>query len=130
MCHAELDLGVTAETVRNWCERFRWASEPKARAKGAKSTNPNGRPKNHSHPTVLGRGSDYLTARIARDHPDILKRMKAGEFPSTRAAAIAAGIVKVPTPLDLGRRGRPKKGEEKGVINTLSDSQRGEHKVA
>jgi hypothetical protein len=49
-------------------------------------------------------GADYLTARIARDHPDILKRMKAGEFKSVRQAAIAAGIVKVPTHLKLTKR--------------------------
>lgn len=44
--------------------------------------------------TVRGTGSDYLTARIARDRPDILKRMQAGEFPSVRAAAREAGLVK------------------------------------
>jgi hypothetical protein len=34
-----------------------------------------------------------LTARIARDRPDILERMKVGEFLSARQAAIAAGII-------------------------------------
>lgn len=29
--------------------------------------------------TGKGNSADYLTARIARDHPDILNRMKAGE---------------------------------------------------
>jgi hypothetical protein len=44
---------------------------------------------------VYGDGqSEYLAARIARDRPDILERMKAGEFPSVRAAAREAGIVK------------------------------------
>jgi hypothetical protein len=38
------------------------------------------------------RDSEYLTARIARDRPDILERMKAGEFASVRKAAIEAGI--------------------------------------
>lgn len=37
----------------------------------------------------------YLAARLKRDHPDIVKRIDAGEFPSIRAAAIEAGIVKV-----------------------------------
>jgi hypothetical protein len=46
------------------------------------------------------RDADYLTARIARDRPDILERMKAGEYKSVRAAAIDAGIVKVPTTLE------------------------------
>ena len=45
---------------------------------------------------------DYLTARLARDHPGILERMKAGEFKSVRAAALEAGIVKrrISVPLD------------------------------
>jgi len=57
--------------------------------------------------TSFSRGSnnaDYLTARIARDHPAILQRMKAGEFPSVRQAGIAAGIVRVPTGLDQLRK--------------------------
>ncbi len=36
-----------------------------------------------------GTAADYLTARIARDNPDILQRMKAGEFKSVRQAANA-----------------------------------------
>ncbi|MBV8264802.1 MAG: hypothetical protein JO252_00495, partial [Planctomycetaceae bacterium] len=40
-----------------------------------------------------GTQADYLTARIARDRPDLLERMEAGEFPSMRAAALEAGIV-------------------------------------
>lgn len=46
---------------------------------------------------VMGRGSnsaDYLTARIQRDRPDILRRMQAGEFRSVRQAALEAGLVK------------------------------------
>ncbi len=38
--------------------------------------------------------AEYLTRRIARDNPELLERMKAGEFKSVRAAAIEAGIVK------------------------------------
>lgn len=47
-----------------------------------------------SDTTLIGRGADYLTARIARDRPDILERMKSGEFRSVRQAAMEAGIVK------------------------------------
>ena len=39
-----------------------------------------------------GNRSDYLVARMARDRPDILERMKAGEFTSVREAAREAGI--------------------------------------
>jgi len=41
-----------------------------------------------------GTDADYLTARIARDRPDILDRMKSGDYPSVRAAAKEAGLVK------------------------------------
>lgn len=40
-----------------------------------------------------GESADYLTARIARDHPEILEDMKQGKYRSVRAAAIDAGIV-------------------------------------
>ncbi len=40
-----------------------------------------------------GNRSQYLVNRIARDRPDILERMKAGEFAYVRQAAIAAGII-------------------------------------
>ena len=39
-----------------------------------------------------GNRSDYLTARIARDRPDVWERMKRGEFDSVAAAAREAGI--------------------------------------
>jgi hypothetical protein len=49
-----------------------------------------------------GTDPTYLTGRIARDRPDILERMKAGEYPSVRAAALEAGIVqpRLSVPLD------------------------------
>lgn len=54
----------------------------------------------HQEFTRTKRGSshaDYLTARIARDRPDVWERMKAGEFTSVAAAAREAGIpYKVP----------------------------------
>lgn len=56
--------------------------------------------KPRSDATKLGRGKDYLAKRIADDHPDIAERMRKGEFPSVRQAAIAAGIVKVQTPVE------------------------------
>lgn len=48
--------------------------------------------------TFKDRGQSYLLRRLARDRPDILERVKSGEFKSARAAAIEAGIIKpVPT---------------------------------
>lgn len=46
----------------------------------------------------------YLRARLDRDHKEIAQALARGEYPSARAAGIAAGIVKVPTAIDLGRR--------------------------
>lgn len=40
----------------------------------------------------------YLLARLERDHKSILDDYHEGKYPSVRQAAIAAGIVKVPTP--------------------------------
>jgi hypothetical protein len=40
---------------------------------------------------MAGNRSDYL---VARDRPDILERMKAGEFARVREAAREAGIIK------------------------------------
>ena len=41
---------------------------------------------------------ERILRRLARDAPEILERVKAGEFKSARAAAIEAGIIKpVPT---------------------------------
>ena len=40
----------------------------------------------------------YFISRIARDRPDILERMKRGDFVSVRAAAQAAGLVRIPQP--------------------------------
>jgi hypothetical protein len=41
-----------------------------------------------------GHRREYLVARIARDRPDILARMQAGEFEYVWHAAIEAGIIK------------------------------------
>lgn len=43
------------------------------------------------HSEKGGTSHDYLTARIARDNPEILEGMKQGKYRSVRAAAIDAG---------------------------------------
>lgn len=48
--------------------------------------------------STYGETQAYLLRRLARDAPEILERVKAGEFRSARSAAIEAGIIKpVPT---------------------------------
>jgi hypothetical protein len=51
-----------------------------------------------------GHAADYLARRIARDRPDILQKMKEGQYRSVRQAAIAAGIIRIPA------------GEDKALI--------------
>ena len=41
-----------------------------------------------------GNSSARLIGRLKRDHPNIIAKLEAGEFPSVRAAALAAGIVR------------------------------------
>lgn len=45
------------------------------------------------HSEKGGTSHDYLTARIARDNPEVLEGMKQGKYRSVRAAAIDAGII-------------------------------------
>jgi hypothetical protein len=47
-----------------------------------------------------GRGVDYTLRRLARDKPELLDKIEAGEL-SVNAAAIAAGIRKKPTPEEV-----------------------------
>ena len=48
-----------------------------------------------------GNGAEYLLRRLAKTEPAIVKRCEAGEFPSVRAAAIEAGIIKIPSAVDV-----------------------------
>ena len=64
----------------------------------------NGRRVDNINSTPGGTSADYLTARIKRDRPDIAERMQRGEFRSVRAAAIEAGLVARPDPMQQARR--------------------------
>lgn len=70
-----------------------------------------------------GNKSDYLTARIARDRPDVLERMKRGEFSSVAAAAREAGIKKDPSTLtklkNLWKKASP---EERAAFFTFIET--------
>ena len=62
---------------------------------------PTGRPLKGTTLVPLSKGgNDRIKSQIATRRPDIASRMEAGEFASVRQAAIAAGIVKVPSVLD------------------------------
>ena len=55
---------------------------------------------NRTNIQTSGTGSEYLLRRLAKTAPEFVDRYEAGEFPSVRQAAIAAGIVKVPAVID------------------------------
>jgi hypothetical protein len=115
MLKVEFGLGRDEATERVKA----WAKEPReAATKGTRRTD-------HVRPSQ-GNSAEYLTARVARDRPDILKRMQPGEFPSFRKAAIEAGIVRVPTALELGQRAWAKmsKAEQDELDNWLAEQRR------
>lgn len=55
-----------------------------------------------------GNHPSYLLRRLKRDAPDVAEDYLSGQYKSVRAAAIAAGIVKVPTPFDSIAKQLPK----------------------
>ena len=75
-----------------------------------------GRPTRENKPSFrrfnYGETASYLLARLAKHHPQILDAFERGEYPSARAAAIAAGIIKPPTPYDVLCRAWKKASED------------------
>lgn len=73
-------------------------------APGMKTPNPAGRRGKeqdaHAQPVPQPWSQAGIIRRIKRDHPDIAERVERGEFPSARAAGIAAGFIK-PSPPSL-----------------------------
>ncbi len=49
------------------------------------------------------RSAERIVRRLKRDHPAIAAALGRGEYPSARAAGIAAGFIKQPSPLDIIR---------------------------
>lgn len=84
----------------------------------------NGRSRRSVRTSTRGETSSYLAARLKRDHPAIAARVEAGEFKSIRAAAIEAGIVKVPTALDQLRFfwGKATDSERRQFIEEMTDA--------
>jgi hypothetical protein len=90
-----------------------------------------GRPRNDENMAISHVSSDTLSSdsalrivrRLKRDHKEIAAALARGEFPSARAAGIAAGFVKEPTALDKIRKLLPKLTVEERIIlaNELQD---------
>jgi hypothetical protein len=78
--------------------------------------------RSHSRP-IRGTSAPYLAARIARDAPIVHEAMKAGEFKSVRAAAIAAGVIKAPDPVKVAARALEK---TKAMVRSLTRAEQSE----
>jgi hypothetical protein len=66
-----------------------------------------------------GTSSDYLLRRMLRDCPEYVARYERGEFPSVRAAAIAAGIVKVPSAEEKAVKAFRKAQDQQAVLRQI-----------
>lgn len=71
-----------------------------------------------------GNAAAYLVERLEREAPAFAAALARGKYRSARAAAIAAGILKEPTPLELARRAFAKlsKAEAKQFVRSLPDA--------
>lgn len=58
-----------------------------------------------------GNRGSYLARRLLRDAPEVFRALEKGGYPSVRQAAIAAGIVKVPTPLERAKKAYARLGD-------------------
>lgn len=69
-----------------------------------------------------GTSKSYLAARLKRDAPEVFERLCAGEIRSTRAAAIEAGIVRVPTLVEraVALFGRMTEAEKEEFLEAIS----------
>lgn len=96
-----IDLCKGHEKAVKFLEAQRGREEKKTVRKGPK---PKGDSVHSKETPSGGNEASYLLRRLARLGDDWMDRYEAGEFASVRQAAIAAGIVKVPTALDRLRR--------------------------
>ena len=121
--HEEAIRGKSYAEARTAQDRAERAEPLAAPRRPTKEEQEERRNKGSDRTLKRGETADYLTARIARDRPDILDRMKAGEFRSVRQAAIEAGIVKVPTTLEKLRKLWSKATDEERAefLATLSE---------
>lgn len=98
--HGKIGNGRPATVERDNPEPV--TDDAESRPYNIRSTQPDTTP--CAAPVKYGTDPEYLASRIARDAPEILAKMKEGEYPSVRAAAIDAGMVKVATSLQKAQK--------------------------
>jgi hypothetical protein len=113
--YLKAEVGITHGQLRRRLAGELAADPTVTAAAPPKTAGPGRGHKTRADGTCLSRGSNQastIVRRLKRDHPDIAKALARGEFKSARAAAIAAGIVKPPTPLDRLRKEWAKSSED------------------
>ena len=96
------EVGVDEEEIVSEYQKYR--DNPSADKVGAPIGNKNAlKENNHMNHVIVSKKreteKESQLRRMARDFPETLDKLEAGEYKSTRQAAIACGIVKVKTPL-------------------------------
>jgi hypothetical protein len=97
--YCDLQRGDVAMMMRQQQPALARPGRPKGTEKGYNVT---------FTPAPRGNGPAYLVSRLKRDAPEVAERLADGEFRSVRAAAIEAGIVKVPTVFERVQKLLPK----------------------
>ena len=69
-----------------------------------------------------GTQAEYLVRRLKRDYPHIANKLAQGEFKSAPAAAIEAGIIIPPTPLDDLRKAWKKASHRERAASLAADA--------
>lgn len=119
----EAECGFTREKInRKIKEQTKQAEQQGALAKHGEIGGGHSRD-NHIMSDKQGTSSSYLCRRMMRDRKDIFDDLKSGKYPSVRAAAKEAGIVKDPTPYQLLIRAWNKASEleRKRFINFIKE---------
>jgi hypothetical protein len=92
-------LGAVASSSHKMSAQAQWlmvelqGRKPLAQHGTNQHTEPEGEDVPMAPPKRGSNQQAYLLRRLARDAPDVLERVKTGEFKSARAAAIEAGII-------------------------------------
>lgn len=88
----------------------------------------NGKQANNGSLPSHGNTAEYLVRRLKRDAPEIAAALGRGEYRSARAAAIAAGIKRVPTALEACLRAwRKLTPEERQRFRETTDAEAAAH---
>ena len=99
------EVGVVEDEIVSECRKARENPSPiqeigKGKA-GPGRGNKTGDNVTRFNESKRGNSKEYQLSVMARDFPETLDKLEAGEYKSARQAAIACGIVKVKPPLDV-----------------------------